>query len=95
MPCLLTIAGFFFPRVVLVALILMTNWFSQGFQTWYWPLLGFLFMPYTTLGYLIAMIYNAGQLSGGYIVLMIVTVFLDLGMHSDSGVKVKKRGKLA
>lgn len=92
MPCLVTIAGFFFPRVVMVVLLVFTTWFSRGFATWYWPLLGFLFMPYTTLAYLVSMIYNGNQLSGGYIVLVVIGVFLDFGMHSDSSGKALKHG---
>lgn len=87
MPCLVTLAGFFFPRLVMLILLAFSSWFGRAFETWYWPLLGFLFMPYTTLAYLISMIYNANQLSGGYIVLIVIAVFLDLGMHSDSGTK--------
>lgn len=87
MPCLVTLAGFFFPRLVMLILLALTGWFGRAFETWYWPLLGFVFMPYTTLAYLISMIYNANELSGGYIVLIVIAVFLDLGMHSDSSAK--------
>ncbi|MFN4242709.1 MAG: hypothetical protein ACK4PI_05680 [Tepidisphaerales bacterium] len=84
MPCVLACAGLIFPRVVMVVLLVATDWFGRAFQTWYWPLLGFLFMPYTTLGYLIAMIFGGG-VTGGYVVLIVIAVLLDLGTHSGGG----------
>jgi hypothetical protein len=93
MPCLVTAVGFFFPRLVMVLLLIFSNWFSRAFETWFWPLLGFIFMPYTTLAYMISMVSNGGQISGGYIVLVVVAVFFDLGMHSDSSGKAVRYGK--
>lgn len=92
MPCLVTIAGFFLPRVVMAMLLVFTGWFGQAFQTWLWPLLGFLFMPYTTLAFMISMVYGGG-VTGGYVVLVVIAVFLDFGMHSDSSKTARgKRG---
>ena len=84
MPCLVTLFGFFMPRLVMAFLLVFTRWFSTSFNTFIWPLLGFLFMPYTTLAYMISMVFNGGQLAGGYIVLVIIAVMLDLGLHKDS-----------
>lgn len=89
MPCLVTLAGFFFPRVVMLVLLLATDWFARSFQTWYWPVLGFVFMPYTTLAYMISLVYGGG-VTGGYIVLVVVGVVLDLGVHRDSSSKAAK-----
>jgi hypothetical protein len=71
------------PRVVMVLIFLLTNWFSQAFSTTLWPILGFLFMPYTTLAWMTAMLNNGHQVSGPWIILLIVAVLLDLGQtHS-------------
>jgi hypothetical protein len=84
MGCLLPIIALFVPRVLMVFIFLLTNWFGSAFETAIWPLLGFCFMPYTTLAYLAAMLNNNHQLSGGWIVLLIVAVFFDLGGQGRS-----------
>jgi hypothetical protein len=93
MPCLVTLFGFFMPRVVMASLFIFTSWFSRSFDGILWPFLGFLFMPYTTLAYMISMVFNSHQLSGGYIVLLVIAVMLDLGMHKDSTDKATRKGR--
>jgi hypothetical protein len=79
MPCLLLIFAVFFPRVVMIAIAIFTTWFQAAFNTLLWPILGFLFMPYTTLAYMGAMIRNHHTVDGGWLVLLVVAVFVDLG----------------
>ncbi len=86
MPCCIgVLIGLLLPRVVLLFYWLLTPYISQAFETWIWPLLGFLFMPYTTLFYLWAMLYNQGQVSGLWLVLVIIGVVLDLSSYGGSG----------
>ena len=54
MGCLLPFVAIFAPRLVMFFIFLLTNWFASAYQTVIWPLLGFLFMPYTTLAYMAA-----------------------------------------
>lgn len=83
MGCILPIFSLLMPRVVMVFIFLLTNWFAQAFTTALWPLLGFLFMPYTTLVWMTAMLNNQRQMSGPWIILLILAVLLDLGQtHS-------------
>jgi hypothetical protein len=84
MPCLFVIIASFFPRVALIVIALMTSWFSSAFNTRIWPILGFLFMPYTTLIYMAAMLNNHHTLSGFWLALVIVAVFCDLSTHGGS-----------
>jgi hypothetical protein len=91
MGCLLPIVAIFVPRVVMFFIFLLTNWFTQAYQTTIWPLLGFLFMPYTTLAYMAAMLNNNHQLSGAWIVLVVVAVFFDLGGQGHSSRRVRNR----
>jgi len=65
-------------------IFLFTNWFSQAYSTVIWPILGFIFMPYTTLAYLAAMLNNNHQITGGWIVLIVVAVFIDFGGQSGT-----------
>jgi hypothetical protein len=84
MGCLLPILAVFMPRLVMVFILLLTNWFNLAFQTVLWPLLGFFFMPYTTLAYMGAMINNHHEVTGVWLVLLIVAVFFDLGGQGHS-----------
>ncbi len=78
MPCLLAIAAFFVPRLVIVLVFLFSDYLGRAYQTNLWPILGFIFMPLTTLAYAFA-INSAGALSGLYLALFVIAVLMDLG----------------
>jgi hypothetical protein len=80
MPCLLVLIGIFFPRLVIALLFLFTTWLSEAYAgvANIWPVLGFLFMPFTTLAYALAM-HGAGAVEGLYLILLIVAVLMDIG----------------
>lgn len=62
MPCLLGLLGLFFPRLVLVLVWFFADgYLARAFGHWVWPLLGFLFLPLTTL----AFAYSSHSLSAG------------------------------
>jgi hypothetical protein len=84
MPCLLIIFSIFFPRVIMIGIALFTSWFSAAFHTMLWPILGFLFMPYTTLAYMAAMLNNHHNASGGWLALIIIAALVDLGGQGGS-----------
>lgn len=54
MCCLALTAGFLGPRVALLAWWLFGNKVDAAFDTWVWPLLGLIFLPWTTLAYVLA-----------------------------------------
>ena len=78
MPCIVVLLALLTPRLVMFFIWLLTTWFQQAYATTIWPLLGFFFMPYTTLAYMAAML-NAHGVSGGWLVLLIVAIIVDLG----------------
>ncbi|MFZ9691080.1 MAG: hypothetical protein ACO3EP_03490 [Phycisphaerales bacterium] len=88
MPCLIALAGLFFPRLVLAVLFLFTGYLGAAYQTVLWPVLGFILMPFTTLAYAVAM-NSMGGMSGGGVVLVVIGVLLDLG--SSGGAATAKR----
>lgn len=92
MGCLLALIALCIPRTVMFFIWLLTDWFSQAYSTFIWPFLGFLFMPFTTLAYMAAMINNEHSLSGGWIVLLIVAVLIDLGCMGGSSVSKNNNG---
>lgn len=79
MPCLLGLLAFFMPRVVLTALYLFSNFLGRAYKTHLWPLLGFFFMPCTTLAYAAAMNWH-GSVEGAYFVIVLMAALVDLGV---------------
>jgi hypothetical protein len=54
MCCLALIAGFIGPRVALFIWWAFGSKVDAAFDSWVWPLLGLVFLPWTTLAYVIA-----------------------------------------
>ena len=67
------------PRIAILLVVLFSDYIGRAYETTLWPLLGFFFMPLTTLSYAFAMNSN-GAVDGMYLVLVVVTVLLDLGL---------------
>jgi hypothetical protein len=78
MPCLLAIGGLTLPRVVIAFLWLFTNYIQRAFDSFLWPLLGFIFLPTTTLAWAWAS-NTRGEIAGVHAVVVVVAVLLDLG----------------
>lgn len=79
MPCFLALVAAFFPRFVLILLALFTNYLQQAYTGLLIPLLGFFFLPYTTLAYAWAK-NSHGGVDGIYLVVVIIAVLVDLGV---------------
>lgn len=78
MPCFLLAAVLFFPRVVLVLVFLLSNYLQRAYHGLVIPLLGFFFLPLTTLTY--AWLVNSRlPIEGVYLFLLIVAVIIDAG----------------
>lgn len=79
MPCLLALIALFVPRVVILGLLLFGNYLGRAYVTILWPLLGFFFMPMTTLAYAWAR-NTYGSLAGWPVAVVVIAVLLDLGI---------------
>ena len=78
MPCLLVILILAFPRIALVLLFLFSNYLDRAYHGLVLPLLGFLFLPLTTLAY--AWMVNTGQPTAGInLLILIIAVVIDVG----------------
>jgi hypothetical protein len=88
--CLIALLILFLPRTVMVVLWLFTDYLSMAFGTWVWPLLGFFFLPTTTLAYAVAE-NRYGGVRGIGLVLVILGVLLDLGALGGGGRGFGKR----
>lgn len=79
MCCVLALLAFLGPRVVLVLLWLFTNYLSRAFDGFLLPVIGFLFLPWTTIAFAIAQ-NELGGTSGVGLVAIAIGVLLDIGV---------------
>ena len=91
MGCIFAVIALAVPRTLMVFAFLLTDWFGRSFETRLWPILGFVFMPYTTLAYLAAMLNNNHMLSGGWLMLFIVAIVVDVGHWGGSGFTYRRK----
>jgi hypothetical protein len=83
MPCLLVLIAAAFPRLVLVLTWLFSNALQRAYDNFLIPLLGFLFLPLTTLVYAWMINYHL-PINGPYLILLIIAVLIDAGGHGGS-----------
>jgi hypothetical protein len=78
MPCLILILLVAFPRIALVLLFFLSNYLDRAYHGLLIPLLGFLFLPLTTLAY--AWMVNSGMPTAGVnLIVLIIAVMIDIG----------------
>lgn len=78
------------PRVVLLLVAIFSNYLGRAFETVLWPVLGFFFMPTTTLAYAWARNSNNGSVDGFYLAVVVLAVLIDLGLIGGGGAGAKK-----
>ncbi len=78
MGCILVLVALILPRVALALIFLFTQWLQAAYQTWLWPVLGFIFMPYTTLAYMAAVLNTNGGITPGWLIVIILAVLADV-----------------
>ena len=78
MPCILLILFAAFPRIALALLFFFSNYLTRAYHGLILPLLGFLFLPLTTLAY--AWMVNTGlPVAGVNLIILIIAVVIDVG----------------
>jgi hypothetical protein len=78
MGCLFLVLVLAFPRVVLALMFFFSNYLERAYHGLLLPLLGFLFLPLTTLAY--AWMMNTHQaIAGVNLLLLVIAVVVDLG----------------
>lgn len=88
--CLLLIIALLGPRIAIVLLALFSNYLGAAYPGLLIPLLGFVFMPFTTLAYAWS-INSFGGVSGLGAVAVIVAVLLDFGVIGGGAAERRKR----
>ena len=79
MPFLVGCLALLTPRFAIILVALFSDYIGQAYDSMLWPIVGFFVMPLTTLSYAFAINSN-GSVEGMYLVLVVVTVLLDLGL---------------
>jgi hypothetical protein len=69
------------PRIALIFVWIFGDRVDAAFSSWVWPLLGLLFLPWTTLMYVLAWGPAYGVSGWGW-VLVAIGVFLDVATYS-------------
>jgi hypothetical protein len=78
MPCLLLILLLAFPRIALALLFFFSNYLERAYHGLILPLLGFVFLPITTLAY--AWMVNTRQpIAGINLLILVVAIAVDVG----------------
>ena len=90
MPCLLTLVVLMFPRVILFLMWLTSNYLDRAYHGILIPLLGFIFLPITTIVY--AWMMNSNMpLNGFNLVILLIAVLLDVGSHGGGARYYRRR----
>lgn len=83
MPCCMALIALSAPRIAILLVVVFSDYIGTAYQTTIVPLLGFLFMPTTTLAYAWA-IHSRGSVEGFQLVVVVLAVLIDLGIVGGS-----------
>jgi hypothetical protein len=83
MGCLFLIIMMLSPRLGIILLWLFTNYVNTAFNTWIWPLLGLVFLPWTTLLYILVSAPAGGITFWGWL-LVALGLLSDLASHTNA-----------
>jgi uncharacterized oligopeptide transporter (OPT) family protein len=90
MPCFLVLTAALFPRVAIVLLFLFTTFLQRAYSSLIVLVLGFLFLPLTTIVY--AYIVNGNHaIDGIYLVALIIAALFDLGLLGHGEYRRRRR----
>jgi len=80
MPCVIGCLALFVPRLVIILVAIFSDYLSTAYESWVWPVLGFFFLPLTTLAYAWAWHHGGGSVSDIGLVVVVLAVLIDLGL---------------
>jgi len=78
MPCLLVLLILAFPRLILVLMFLFTTYLQHAYANLIVPVLGFLFLPLTTIVYA-WMVNSHRPIDGANLLILIIAAVIDAG----------------
>jgi hypothetical protein len=83
MPCLLVIGILAFPRIVLILMWLFSHILDTAYHGLVIPLLGFIFLPITTIVYAWMVSHNM-PMDGFNLFIIVIAVLMDAGSHGGA-----------
>ena len=90
MPCILLIVVLAFPRVALLLLFFLSSYLERAYHNILIVLLGFIFLPLTTLVYA-WMVNNSLPIAGLNLLWLLLAALIDLGSLGGGGGKYRRR----
>jgi len=81
--CLLAAVGSFFPRIALLLMWIFTNYVDRAFTGILLPLLGLLFLPFTTIMFCLVYSPAAGGVVGSNWMWVLLGLFLDFSSYAS------------
>ena len=92
MTCLIGCLAIGAPRLALALVFLFSNYLGRAYDGWVIPVVGFLFLPTTTLAYAWAQ-NSYGSLAGAQLLVVIVAFMLDVGLIGGGGAQARRHGR--
>jgi hypothetical protein len=80
--CFLALTAWISPRLALFFVWLFSDLLSDAFDSWLLPLLGFFFLPWTTLVYALVWSYGRNEVAGFEWFFVILAFVIDLGAYT-------------
>jgi len=90
MHCLVGCLALVTPRLAIVLVVIFSNFIGRAYETTFWPFIGFLFMPLTTLAYAWA-INTRGSVAGLHLAVVVLAVLMDLGLVGGGAASRRRR----
>jgi hypothetical protein len=84
MPCLLLLLVLAFPRVVLVLMFLLSNYLQRAYHDLLLPIIGFIFLPLTTIVYAWIVNSHRAPMDPTNLVILIIAILIDFSGHGGS-----------
>jgi hypothetical protein len=69
------------PRLIIALMWIFSDYLGKAFDGIFWPILGFIFMPWTTLWS--AYVYNNGGFTTWRRIVLIICIVADFGTNSE------------
>ncbi len=91
MGCLTFLLALISPRLALGLVWIFTSQVDQAYDSTWVPVLGFVFLPWTTLVY--ALVYGAGGVSSGGWVLVAIALLADVGSWASKAAVARSRSR--
>lgn len=83
MPCFVALIALITPRLVIIGLWLLSDWFTSVFDTLLWPVLGFFIAPTTLLWYSAVQNWYGGEWGPLQIIILVITLIIDFSPASS------------